>query len=203
MRDFEAGKKKERKKDSAIEVSTPAATTGSADQTAGSAANALSRAYQQKRDSASAPTVSVKDAKAAEQHTLMMDFIKKRAAPGILVVAVLVFSYLWWMNRVEYTGPPLYEVTGQTLRAGKPVPGIQIDFEPVSVGIDDKRQNIRTFSDANGNFRLMYGGLTFYGAPSGDYRIGLTDEKGRPVEQSEALTLTVKEDEENEFKINL
>ena len=37
-------------------------TTASAEQTAGSAANALSRAYQQKRDSSSAPTVSAKDA---------------------------------------------------------------------------------------------------------------------------------------------
>lgn len=203
MRDFEAGKKKDRKKDSASEISTPAATTVSTDQTAGTAANALSRAYQQKRDSASAPAMSVKDAKAAEQHLLMMDFIKKRAVPGILIVSVLAFSYLWWMNRIVYTGLPLYEVTGQTLKNGKPAPGIRILFEPVGVGIDEQRQLGNAVSDADGNFRVMYDGLIFYGAPAGEYRIGLADENGHPVEQSETLTLTVTEDGENEFKINL
>lgn len=203
MRDFEAGKKKDRKKDSSSEVSTSTATTGSADQTAGSAANALSRAYQQKRDSASAPAVSVKDAKAAEQHELMMDFIKKRAAPGILIAFVLASSYFWWMNRVEYTGLRLYEVTGQTLKGGKPAPGIKLYFEPVGGGIEDTRGLGNATSDADGNFRVMYEGHTFYGAPAGEYRIGLADENGRPVEQSEALTLTVKEDGENEITINL
>ena len=202
MRDFEAGKKKDRKKDSASEVSTPVATTGSTDQTAGSAANALSRAYQQKRDSASAPTVSVKDAKAAEQHILMMEFIKKRAAPGILIVSVLVSSWFWWMNKAVYTGLPLYEVTGQTLKNGKPAPGIQVFFEPFGGGIDDLRPLVKAVSDEDGNFRVMYD-PSFYGAPAGQYRIGLMDENGRPVEQSEALNLTVKEDGENEFKINL
>jgi|GEM_PF-766476 len=203
MRDFEAGKKKDRKKDSASDVSIPTATTGSVDQTAGSAANALSRAYQQKRDSASAPTVSVKDAKAAEQHVLMMDFIKKRAAPGILIVFVLASSYFWWMNRVEYTGLPLYEVTGQTLKGGQPAPGIQIFFEPFGRGMDEKRLFGNAVSDADGYFRVMYNGLVFYGVPSGEYRIALRDEKGQPVQQTESLMLTVKEDGENEFKINL
>ena len=202
MRDFEAGKKKDRKKDSASEISTPAATTGSADQTAGSAASALTRAYQQKRDSASTPTLSVKDAKAAEQHLLMMDFIKKRAAPGILIFSVLSYSWFWWMNRVEYTGLPLYEVTGQTLKGGQPAPKIQVFFEPVGGGIDDNRPLVKAVSDEEGNFRVMYD-PSFYGAPAGQYRIGLMDENGRPVEQPEAQTLTVKEDGENEFKINL
>ena len=202
MRDFEAGKKKDRKKDSASEISTPAATTGAADQTAGSAASALTRAYQQKRDSASTPTLSVKDAKAAEQQLLMMDFIKKRAAPGILIFFVLSYSWFWWMNRVEYTGLPLYEVTGQTLKGGQPAPKIQVFFEPVGGGIDDKRPLVKAVSDEEGNFRVMYD-PSFYGAPAGQYRIGLMDENCRPVEQSEALTLTVKEDGENEFKINL
>ena len=202
MRDFEAGKKKDRKKDSSSEVSIPIATTGSADQTAGSAANALSRAYQQKRDSASAPTVSVKDAKAAEQHLLMMDFIKKRAAPGILIVSVLVYSYFWWMNRVEYTGLPLYEVTGQTLKGGQPAPGIEIFFAPSGSGLDDLRPIVKAVSDTDGYFRVMYD-TSFYGAPAGEYTIGLRDEKGQTVERSEALVLTVKEDGENEFKINL
>ena len=202
MRDFEAGKKKDRKKDSASEVSIPTATTGSADQTAGSAANALSRAYQQKRDSASAPTVSVKDAKAAEQRLLMMEFIKKRAAPGILIVSVLAYSYIWWMNRVEYTGLPLYEVTGQTLKGGKPAPGIQIFFEPYGGGVDDLRPLVKAVSDADGYFRVMYD-TSFYGAAAGEYRIGLADENGHPVEQAESLMLIVKEDGKNEFKINL
>ena len=202
MRDFEAGKKKDRKKDSSGEVSTPAAATASADQTAGSAANALSRAYQQKRDSASAPTVSVKDAKAAEQRALMLDFIKTKAAPGILILSVAVYSYFWWMNREEYTGLPLYEVTGQVLRDGKPAAGIRIAFEPVSGGIDDPRPLVMANSDEDGHFRVMYT-PSFPGAPAGEYRIGLMDENGRQVEQTEALTLTVREDGENEFKINL
>ncbi|MDA1229544.1 MAG: hypothetical protein O2856_02095 [Planctomycetota bacterium] len=178
-------------------------TASSAAETSGSAANALTRAYQQKRESASAPLISAKDAKAAEQHTLLMDFIKKTAIPGVLVVGTLLYAYIWWMNKVDYVGPPLYQVTGQVLKGGLPAPGINITFEPVGKGMDDLRHSATAVSDANGNFRLMYGGFVFYGAPAGEYRIGLRDDISREIAQSEALIFTVKENGKNEFKINL
>lgn len=199
MKDFE-GSKKNRREDSAPEVPRP--TASSAAETSGSAANALTRAYQQKRDSASAPSISAKDAKAAEQRILLMDFIKKTAIPGILIVSVLLYGYYRWNTKVDYAGPPLYQVTGQILKGGSPAAGYHLRFEPISAGIDDPRQLAVADCDAEGKFRVMYL-LTNYGAPAGEYRIGIQDAAFQPVEQTEALTLTVKTEGKNELKINL
>ena len=57
LRDFEAGKKKDRKKDSQSEIHSQAATPTSV-KTVGTATDALSRAYQQKREAANQPTIS-------------------------------------------------------------------------------------------------------------------------------------------------
>ena len=199
MKDFEASKKKGREDKSAPEVSRP--SMSSTVETSGSAASALTRAYQQKRDSASTPSVSVKDAKAAEKQKLMVNFITTRAAPGILIVSALLYGYYWYMTREIYEGPPLYEVTGQVIRSGIPAPAIQILFEPVGGGMDDTRHHAQATSDAEGNFRLMYD-HTFYGVPAGSYLIGLMDVNGAPIPQVEELTLKVEEKGENKLKIN-
>ncbi len=199
MKEFEATKKKGRDEKSTSEISRPSAS--SAVETSGSAASALTRAYQQKRDSASAPSLSAKDAKAAAERTLRMDFIKTKAGPGILIVGVLLFGYIWWMNHEPYVGPPLFDVTGQVMHSGQPVPGIQIMFEPVGGGMDDNRALMMVTSDGQGNFRLMYTPL-YYGAPAGSYRIGLMDANGAPIPQTEELTFKVEEKDDNNFKIN-
>lgn len=94
MRDFETGKKKVRKpaSDSARPV-VSAATS----ETTGTAAEALSRAYQQKmkRDPTVSSSKSLKDIRSAEQRELLMEFLKKRVAPGLLILALCIFAYFW------------------------------------------------------------------------------------------------------------
>ncbi len=95
MRDFETGKKKVRKAgpDNARPV-VSAATS----ETTGTAAEALSRAYQQKmkRDPTASSSKSLKDIRSAEQRELLVDFFKKKVAPGLLILGLCIFAYFWW-----------------------------------------------------------------------------------------------------------
>jgi len=202
MKDFEATKKKDREKKSAPEVTRPSSASTAAE-TSGSAADALSRAYQQKRDSASAPSVSARDAKALEQRELLMDFIKTRALPGILLIGGLLYGYFWWLNKEVYNGPPLFDVTGQILRDGAPVGGVQISFEPLVSGPTDPRSMAYGMSDKDGNFTLQYS-ASLAGAPAGEYRIGMMGNDGIPIPYPNGeLRLTVTENGPNKFKIDL
>jgi phage FluMu protein Com len=202
MKDFEATKKKDKEKKSTPEMTRPSAVSSAAE-TSGSAADALSRAYQQKRDSASAPSVSAKEAKAIEQRELLMDFIKTRAIPGILLIGGILYGYFWWLNSEVYNGPPLFDVTGQVLRNGKGVGGVQISFEPLVSGPTDPRSMAYGTSDKDGNFTLQYS-ASLAGAPAGDYRIGMMGNDGIPIPYPNGeLRLTVTENGPNEFKIDL
>lgn len=197
MRDFEASKKKDPEK-----RSVAARPSVSSAETVGTAAEALSRAYQQKRDSASAPSRSAKDVKASEQRTLLIDFIKTRAAPGILLVSVTLYSYWWYMTREVYSGPPLFDVSGQVMKSGKPAAGIGIVFEPINGGIEDPRTSSMATSDAEGHYELVY--QAFSGVPAGDYRVMLTSELGTPISQPGGLKeLKVTEKGPNEFKFDI
>jgi phage FluMu protein Com len=202
MRDFDAAKKGKEKK-AASETVRTSAIAASALETAGTAADALSRAYQQKRDSASAPSKSAKDVKAQEERALLMEFITRRALPGLLLVGGLIYGYLTWMNTETWTGPELFEVTGQVSTGGVPAVGIRVVFEPISSGPDDNRTVAEAYTDPGGNFRLMYD-ASHFGCPAGDYNIGFAGVTGQPLNRAEgALKLTVKADGPNEFKITL
>lgn len=201
MKDFEAAKKKDKGR-SGPEASRPTVSS-MASETTGTAADALSRAYQQKRDSASLATKSVKDVKAAEERALLMDFVKTRLGPAVLVISAVLYGYYWWMTREVYTGPPLFAVTGQVLKNGTAASGVRIVFEPISAGPDDPRSSAMGSSDAEGKFTLMYTPANS-GAPAGEYRVLLTNENGIPVSPAAgALTLTVQDGQPNEFKIDL
>jgi phage FluMu protein Com len=202
MKDFDAARKGKEKK-AASETARPSAVAASALETAGTAADALSRAYQQKRDSASAPSKSAKDVKAQEERALLMEFITRRALPGLLVIGVLLYGYLSWMNHEPWNGPELFEVTGQVSTGGTPAVGIRVFFEPISSGPDDKRTVSEAYTDPGGNFRLMYD-ASHFGCPAGDYNIGFAGVTGQPLNRAEgALKLTVEADKPNQFKISL
>lgn len=202
MRDFDAAKKGKEKK-AASETVRPSAVAASALETAGTAADALSRAYQQKRDSASAPSKSAKDIKAQEERALLTEFITRRALPGLLVAGGLIYGYLSWMSHEPWTGPELFEVTGQVSTGGAPAVGIEVIFEPISSGPEDNRTASRAYTDPGGNFRLMYD-VSHFGCPAGEYNIGFAGVTGQPLSRAEgALKLTVKGNEPNQFKITL
>ena len=209
MRDFEATKKKDRKEKSAPEISRPVASAAasamsSADQTAGSAASALSRAYQQKRESASAPTVRPQDVKAAEQKALMIGFIKTRALPGIIAVALLGYGYIWWMNYEAYTGLPLVDVTGAVTKGGQPAAGVSLTFIPtIKDSQEDKRTMASGTTDKDGKFVLQYV-AGHEGAPVGEYDIQVFGADGNPANLVGGEShVTVREDGANDFKFEL
>ena len=199
MKDFEASKKKNRDERPSSESSRP--SPASAVETAGSAASALTKAYEKKRDSVSAPSMSVKEVKAAEQQELFKEFIKGKAAPGAAIIFVLLYGLYWLTNREIYEGPPLYQASGQVKLSGQPGSGVQLYFEPLpSPGTIDVRQNLTAFCDQEGKFRLYTD--IFSGAPAGQYRIDIRDQNGVPVPMASELVVTVAEDDKNEFKIN-
>lgn len=202
MREFEAGKKKERKKDAASDVSGPA-TPASAEQTAGSAANALSRAYQQKRDSANAPRVSAKDAEIAAQRAMLMEFLKKKAGPVAAAVVILLSGYYWYMNREVYSGLPLYPVNGKVISQAGGVDKLRIQFMPVSTGTDDARSSAEGVTTADGSFYLIYM-APFEGAPAGKYEIIVYGKAGAPLVLPEGTSIvTVTDSGKNDFEIKL
>lgn len=207
MRDFESSKKKKDKDPGKDKGKKSGETKGSGSnyETSGSAADALSRAYQQKRESASAPSVSAKDAEAAENRALMMDFIQKRALPGLIITLVLGFSWYWWINYEPYTGPALYEVSGLVKQGGNPLANARLDFGPDPDSPESSRDGFAASAttDETGMYRLSYSAGIF-GAPAGKYVVGITSSSGAPLPVSdEEVRRTVSDKDPNEFNFNL
>ena len=202
MRDFEAGKKKDRKTDSAPDAGRQP-MAASPEQSAGSAADALSRAYQAKRESANAPKVSAKDVEAAEQRALFIEFLKKKAGPAIAATAVLLYGYYWYMFSDSYSGLPLYPVTGRVISQTEPVEGLRVQFRPLAASIEDTRTSAEGTTAKDGSFRLVYE-IPFEGAPEGKYEVVIIGSSGAPLPLSEGTPmLSVSASGKNEFDINL
>jgi len=202
MRDFEAGKKKERKRDSQSEIQSQSSTPSSV-KTVGTATDALSRAYQQKRESANQPTVSAKDAKAAEQRALFFQFLLKKAGPLSALVILLLSGYYWYMTQNFYHGVPLYPVTGKLISQSGDVEGLRVMFSPVSSGSEDQRSAAEGVTAADGSYFLVYM-EPHRGAPAGKYEVTLFAKSGMPVMLSGGMPmLTVSDTETNYFELSL
>ncbi|MCA9065264.1 MAG: hypothetical protein KDA96_19480, partial [Planctomycetaceae bacterium] len=100
MREFESTRKKDHPKS----AEAPPRAAGSAVAAAGTAADMLSRVYEQKREKASQPRQP--GVEVDPEKELRNEFIRKAAA-GIGIVAVLIYAMFSWMNRDIYNGPPL------------------------------------------------------------------------------------------------
>ncbi|MFO0976284.1 MAG: hypothetical protein U0996_07775 [Planctomycetaceae bacterium] len=204
MRDFEATKKKDKDKGKKSgEVSRPAASTH---ETSGSAADALTRAYQQKRETASAPSVSQKDVKSAEDRAAMMTFLKTRLAPGVAVVLLLLYCINWYFNHKSYEGPPLYRVYGVVKQSGKPLANARISFEcdlMVPRGPDEPTYSATGTTDEQGNYELYFE-AGYSGAPAGSYVVGVMSGEGVPVTVPDTeVRRTVTDTADNKFDFNL
>ena len=203
MREFESGnKKKDRRRDSESDVGRPTVSSTPA-QTVGTATNALSRAYQQKRDSANAPVVSAKDAKAAEQRALLMQFLLKKAGPICVTVGLLIGAYYWYMTQQFYSGIPLFPVSGKVISQSSEVGGLRVLFMPVASGMSDPRGSAEAVTAPDGSFELIYM-EPHKGAPAGKYDVSVYGASGVPLSLSEGTpTLTVSDTEPNNFDIKL
>lgn len=204
MRDFEATKKKDKDKGKKSgEVSKPAASTY---ETSGSAADALSRAYQQKRESASAPSVNQNDVKNAEERAAMMTFLKTRLGPGVAIVLLLIYGITSYMNYTPYEGPALYRVYGVVKQGGQPLANARISFEcdpSVPRGPDEPTYSATGTTDAQGNYELYFT-AEYAGIPVGSYVVGVMSGSGAPVVVPDTeVRRTVSETADNKFDFNL
>lgn len=202
MKDFESTKKS-KDRDKGRKSGEPFRPVSSSAETTGSAADALARAYQQKRDTSSAPPPLTKeDARSAEARTAQITFLKTRGLPGLAAALVLGYAWFWYMNREIYEGPPLYEVTGTVIQSGKPLPGVNVEFAPAE---PDPSQEVLTatgITDDQGRFRLRAFDSQ-YGAPAGPYVVGLINSNGIPINLPEELIRqTVTPDGKNDFQLS-
>lgn len=195
MKDFEAGKKNKKA------AEPPKSAAPSPAQTTGTAADALSRAYQQKRDPGTAHK-SPKNEREEEEKLLRNEWMK-RAGISLLGAAVLIYALFTWLGQEVYTGPPLYDVYGKVTRRGQPVPGLTVLLVPVPNGADvEERATSRGITDLDGNFTMMYTG-SFAGAPLGSHKLQINDLSGMPMMIPDEHTDKVVTDEKNEFIIDL
>lgn len=202
MKDFE-NTKKNKDRDKGRKTTDAPRNSPSAAETTGSAADALARAYQQKRDGASAPPPLTKDdARAQEQRTATIQFLKTKLIPGLAAVLVLGYTWSWYVNREIYTGPPLFEVAGTVLQDGKPLANATVDFAPANPTPDSNLLSATAITDDQGRFRLKAFDSQ-YGAPAGDYTVGITNSSGIPVNLPEGLIhQTISADNPNDISIS-
>lgn len=183
MREFEASKKKDRKNPE----SSARPATVSAAQTAGTAAEALSRAYQQKRDNAANP--KAKTAEVNVERELMIGYLKQ-AVPAVLGVLMLAYGLYSYMNRTVYTGAPLAPVYGVLTRSGDPMVGYTVRLVPLlsaeelsGTGSEEGKPGRSTASgvtSAEGTFSMMYT-IDAEGATIGDHTLEIVDPSGLGV----------------------
>ena len=202
MKDFE-NTKKSKERDKGRKTTDTPRPTATAAETTGSAADALARAYQQKRDNASAaPALTKDDARAQEQRTVAINFLKTKLIPGLAALFIVGYAWSWYINREIYEGPPLFEVSGTVLQDGKPLANATVDFAPSNPTPNSEVLSATAITDEQGRFRLKAFDSQ-YGAPAGEYTVGITNSLGVPVNVPESLVhQTVSPDNPNDFSLS-
>lgn len=206
MRDFSAPAARE--PGPAADVARP--YVSSPQQTSGTAADALARAYQAKRDNAANPKPKKKEANLERE--LMIGWLKKMA-PGLVVVLALAYGLYSWMMSATYTGPPLAQVTGIVTRSEKPAAGFRVCLVPIISeqettvsGRDNEGPGKSTatgYTDEEGRFTMMYT-AEIPGAALGRHNVNVYDVSGVPVAiPDDFLEFTVDGDKKNELSIRL
>lgn len=179
MKDFDSSRRKEKK---TAETVAPAPVSTMA--TSGTAAEALSRAYQQKRENASNPRP--KPVKENLERELFIAYLKKNV-PYVLLALVLSYGLYKVVNRRVYTGPPLAPVYGQLTRVGEPLAGYQVRLVPVQSAAEQEstgrgnsppgRSTASGITDEEGYFTMMYS-IEDAGASIGDSTLEIMDASG-------------------------
>lgn len=174
MKEHEATKKKKAGSKAQSE-NLAAAANVAAMVTSGSAADALTKNYDQKRGAASAPPPMTREEKrAAEQKEAMVEFAKK-AAPALAGLLVCFFGFLWWINQEAL--PDLGYPSGVVTQNGVPMAGVTVRFIPVGSGEDFEGAPSQAFTDATGAYTLMYN-VKNEGAVLGTHRVIIETQDG-------------------------
>lgn len=146
------GKRKDKAKTS------KAADLAQPEMTAGTAADALNRKYDQKRDESSAdvPVMTRDERRKAEMREAQIEFLKK-GIPALAGVLLLSISLIWWAFSESL--PPLGYASGNVTMNGAPLEGVEVTFLPTAKPGESPLENARPstgFTDSSGFYTLMY-----------------------------------------------
>lgn len=173
-------------------------------ETSGSAADAITRTYERKREEASdAAPLSRDERRAKENRAAIIRFSLQLA--GVLTL-VIVFGVGLFTYVLSSSGPAVVEVTGKVTFQGQPLSGYRVQFEPIQkIGgpaLEGGTSSGRT--SATGDFVLQYK-PNVAGAVVGLHKVTIENTSGLllrlPPEMAEQ---EVTEDaEQNHFEFNL
>lgn len=202
----EHNEKKGRKKSKADKPKTSkAAELAQPAMTSGSAADALNRKYDQKRDESggSEKLLTREERRQAEQKEAMIEFAKK-GVPALAGVLLLSWGLMTYMFSASL--PPLGYASGQVSRDGSPLSGVQVVFAPKSPPGQDSPSNATVsqgWTDASGNYTLMYN-TENEGVLPGSHEVSIISSSGMTFTLSTEVKMqTVNVGETHTFDFNL
>lgn len=171
----------------AASTPAPARENQTVSETTGTAADALARAYQQKRDDIANPKARPKPVD--EERELFIAWLKK-VVPAILGGLVFAYGLYWVINGQRYSGPPLASVAGTLTQGGIPMVNYQVRFVPTlteeeltSSGDKDSpvpRAPSSGITDNAGKFILYYS-ADYAGSCTGPHTLEVLTPAGMPV----------------------
>ena len=164
MREHEASKKKRKGADKKKKGSLAEAAAAAEVLTSGSAADALTRTYDQKRGKAGEPPpITREERRELERKAALLDFGKKGGI-GLAVLAVLLYFLISYMTAEPL--PDLIEVSGVVSVQGTTQVGVEVRFAPAAdpnANSDDlkkQEKGMRSSSsgttDEDGRYYLWY-----------------------------------------------
>lgn len=205
MKEFEDTKKKKadakahRSGKSGLEAAADAASEMV---TSGSAADALSRTYTQKRTKAGeAPPATREERRAAEEREAMKRMVLI-GSTSLVAVGILGYFFFGWL--LSDPLPNLEYVSGVVRQEGKPVPGMIVMFAPINKAEDGalSGSSIGTTNE-NGEYVLMYD-PSHSGAVLGEHQVELSNSEGVSFTIPEPdRRRTVSDSGDNVFDFNL
>ncbi|MCH2212377.1 MAG: hypothetical protein MK110_13820 [Fuerstiella sp.] len=171
-------------------------------ETAGTAAEAITRSYEKKRTDTDVPILSREERRAAEMQASLIRYILKN---GTILVAAVMFAFLLLDYVLSRPQASVVEVTGKVTIKGKPLDGCRIRFIPIQQrdgpALDGGASSAVVGND--GEFRLLYN-PTLAGAIVAEHQITIENEFGLPLSIPEEFTRReVRKDAENYFEFDL
>lgn len=172
--------------------------------TSGSAADALNRKYDQKRDeSADSEKLMTRDERRqAEQKEAMIDFAKK-GIPALAGVLLLSYGLITFMMSASL--PPLGYASGTVTKNGTPLSGVQVVFAPKAKSGQEPAANStvsQAFTDSSGKYTLMYDQEN-EGVLPGNHEVTIMSSSGMTFKlPTEKQFQTIKVDEDHTLDFN-
>lgn len=181
-----------------------AAALAQPEMTAGTAADALNRKYDQKRDESGAdtPVMTREERRQAEQREAMIDFAKK-GIPALAGVLVVCYAFMMWMFSESL--PPLGYASGTVKFNGAMLEGAEVVFSPTATPGEGPLENATAstaLTDSSGSYTLMYN-KDNEGVLPGNHTVSIMSSSGVVFTlPSDQASKTVVEGETHQFDFN-